>query len=172
MAENKADVRVMLWPIGRAPMPRSYASDFGGSESIARNQKRLGRDDGRLHQAAAGAQDPEGRPADAQPHIARARRVDEAPTIDLSGAHGQLGLGPSCEKAGLAFLPVPLFRPAARRDDRSIAIQHGVVAHQHAFTVDREFVGPAQNQRAIQTALHSHSLVAVRVVPECAGIGE
>jgi len=127
VAENKADVRGMLWPIGRAPMPRSYASDFGGSESIARNQKRLGRNDGRLHQAAAGAQDPEGRPADAQPHVARARRVDEAPTLNLSGAHGQRGLGLSSEEARLAFSPVPLFRLAARRDDRSIAIQHDVV---------------------------------------------
>ena len=66
---------------------------------------------------------------------------------------------------------MPLDETAELRDP-AFPVQLEIVEHQDPLRIERRFTGATHDQRTVQPAFHLHRLVAVRVVPERACVGQ
>ncbi len=100
-----------------------------------------------------------------------ARRVHDAPALDLPRRDRELRLGFTVDQSHVSFAAVvPVFQSAELRD-LSALVDAQIIEDQDLLAVERQFVCGGDDQRAEQPLLQLLGVVVMRVILERAGVG-
>src|SRR5439155_20452431 len=139
-------------------------------DAVARRKKDLLGADGSFDESAVGANDLEREPAEREADVAGARRVHDAPALDLSGRDRELGLGRAVDQAHIAFAAIVAIYQTAELRDLSALVDAQIVEDEDLRAVERQFVCSADDQRSVESLLQLLGLIEMRVIPERAGV--